>query len=32
MQYIWDILDDLDYYDLSRLYLWFQLDGEWIET
>ena len=32
MQYIWETLDDLDYYDLSRQ--WFEFDylGEQIKT
>lgn len=32
MQYIWDILDDLDYYDLSRQWFDFDFDGEKIKT
>lgn len=32
MQYIWDILDDLDYYDLSRQWFDFDFGGEKIKT
>lgn len=32
MQYIWDILDDLDYYDISRQWFEFDFNGEKIKT
>lgn len=32
MQYIWETLEDLDYYDLSRQWFEFDFNGERIAT